>query len=163
MYFSDPTLNKRRSWSVFLGTTRNEVVSFRISEKQETTKVVSTISASRWVDSNTGLFSRVTFDSEEMGLIADPAHCWKLFSWHDLWHLLKTCQQGNYFFQLSKVFLTWNEQLQLQVLHSFVLCLWHSKLFYSVQDSPGLQVLHSYCSWAKLGMYVCMYVFITDS
>ena len=32
---------------VFLGTTRNEVVSFRISEKRDKTKVVSTISACR--------------------------------------------------------------------------------------------------------------------
>ena len=32
---------------IFLGTTRNEVVSFWISKKQETTKVVSTISAYR--------------------------------------------------------------------------------------------------------------------
>ena len=39
---------KRASFLVgFLGTTRNEVVSFRISEKRETTKVVSTISALR--------------------------------------------------------------------------------------------------------------------
>ena len=38
---------------VFLGTTRNEVFSFRISEKRETTKAVSTISAFReyfWID-----------------------------------------------------------------------------------------------------------------
>ena len=34
---------------VFLGTNRNKGVSFRISEKQETTKVVSTISAYRQV------------------------------------------------------------------------------------------------------------------
>ena len=32
----------------FLGTTRNEVVSFRISQKRETTFVVSTISAVVW-------------------------------------------------------------------------------------------------------------------
>ena len=47
MYFSDRTLNEHCSWLVFLGTTRNEVVSFWISEKRETTKVVSTFSASQ--------------------------------------------------------------------------------------------------------------------
>ena len=31
---SDLTLNERRSWSVFLGTTRNKVVSYQISKKR---------------------------------------------------------------------------------------------------------------------------------
>ena len=38
------TLNEGRFWSFLLDTTRNEVISFQISEKRETTKVVSTIS-----------------------------------------------------------------------------------------------------------------------
>ena len=46
-FLAETTLYNSRSWSFLLGTTKNEVVSFRISEKQEMTKFISTISESR--------------------------------------------------------------------------------------------------------------------
>ena len=44
-FWAETVLNEHRFWLFLLGMTWNEVISFHVSEKRETTKVVSPISA----------------------------------------------------------------------------------------------------------------------